>query len=91
MPDENRIKARQRSAIRCEETNMTKADEMEQARLVRNDYDMLMRVYRSVKAQWNRRRIANGSTPEELRYLILLMSEIETYDMERSVRRSAPV
>ena len=70
---------------------MTKADEMEQARLVRNDYDMLMRVYRSVKAQWNRRRIVKGSTPEELRYLILLMSEIETYDMERSVRRSAPV
>lgn len=70
---------------------MTKADEMEQARLVRNDYDMMMRVYRSVKAQWNRRRIAKGSTPEELRYLILLMSEIETYDMERSVRRSAPV
>ena len=70
---------------------MTKADEMEQARLVRNDYDMLMLVYRGIKAQWNRRWMSGNSTPEELRYLILLMSEIETYDMERSVRRSAPV
>ena len=51
---------------------------------IRNNYDMLMNIYRVVRAEWDQRRAMEDSTPEELRFLIRLMSEIETWDMERA-------
>lgn len=62
---------------------MTIPGEIEQNRPINTDYDMLMKAYRDIKARWNYRRQLEDSTPEELAYLLRLLSMIETYDMEK--------
>lgn len=44
------------------------------------------RLYADIKERWFERRQAKDSTPEELRYLIHLLSELENYDIERVSR-----
>lgn len=63
---------------------MTRPDTTERPQPLKTNYDMLMNIYRVVRAEWDQRRAMEDSTPEELRFLIRLMSEIETWDMERA-------
>lgn len=43
-------------------------------------------LYADIKERWFERRQAQDSTPEELKFLLHLLSELENYDLEKAIQ-----